>query len=97
MNSDEYNYLLNEAQKTFPYHKRLKIRLRNNPTNPFGSTYMAKFIENKAYPEYELYIHDNYFTFSSLNLKNFEPFRVSIDDKLWIELYCAFKLVKIIN
>lgn len=94
-----HNYLtiLKKAHKKFPTHKRIHIRLKENPTNPFNSLYIDKFIENKEFPNYTLYIHDWYFTIYSQDLINFEPLRIPIDKKLWIEIYCSFDFVKILN
>lgn len=93
----QYYSTLRRAKKTFPKHKRLYIRLKEQPTNPFNSLYIAKFIENVEYPDYELYIHDMYFTIKSLNLSNFESVKIPIDDMLWIEFFCTFDFISVIK
>lgn len=93
----QYLLTLRKAKKTFPMHKRLYIRLKEHPSNPFRSLYIAKFIQNSEYPDYELYIHDMCFTIKSLNLSNFESISIPIDDKLWIEFFCTFDFIKVIK
>ena len=94
---NNYSNLLAEAQKTLQAHNALHIRLKRKPVNAFGSLYIAKFIENKKYPNYELYIHKHYFTLKSMDLKNFGDVKFPIDDKLWIEFYMAFDFIEIIE
>lgn len=94
---NNYFTTLKKAKKTFPMHKRLYIRLKENPTNPFNSLYIDKFIQNSEYPDYELFIHDIYFTIKCLNLCLFEPVRIPTDEKLWIEIFCAFDFIKVIK
>ena len=97
MNNYNYNSLLKKSKITFPTHQRCKIRLKKFPSNPFASSYIQKFIENKDFPDYELYIHDFYFSLKSINIKNFEPVKFIIDEKLWIEFYFTFDFVEIIK
>lgn len=89
--------ILMKARKKFPVHKRISVRVKQNPTNPFNSLVFDKIIQMKEYPEYEIYIHSKYgyLTYKSVNIKNFEPVRLPLDDKLWIELYSVFEVTKI--
>lgn len=89
--------LLIKARKKFPVHKRISVRVKEVPVNPFNSLVFDKIIQMKKDPEYEIYIHqrDGYLTYNSVSIKNFEPVRLPLDDKLWIELYSVFDVVKI--
>ena len=90
------NYLdkLKESRKTFPTHKRFIVRVKDFPNNPFNSTIFKKIIEGKnIYPEFILYIHDNYLTINSNQIKNYEPVKLILDYKLWIEIYDVFKFI----
>lgn len=92
------NYLyLRKAQKIFKPNKRMVIRLKSHTTNIFNSSYMASFIEKKAFPNYELYIHKEYFSLDNLGIQNFETVRIPIDDKLWLELYFCFDFVSFVD
>lgn len=88
-----------KSRKKFPVHKRISVRVKKKPKNPFNSSAFSKIIEMKKDPEYEIYIHsrDGYLTYQSVSIENFEAVRLPLDDKLWIELYCVFDIVKIQN
>ena len=90
------NNLIVEAQKKFPSHKRIYVHVKENPSNPFNASYWGKVIEMKdTDPKYIIYIHDDYLSYRSRTIKNFEPVRILLDDKLWIELLSIFDVVKI--
>lgn len=95
--ANKYNDMLIKSRKKFPIHKRISVRVKKKPTNPFGSLSFAKIIETKEDPDYEIYIHSKYgyLTYQSVSIKNFEAVRLPIDDKLWIELYCVFDVIKV--
>lgn len=85
-----------KPHKKFPKHKRIYVRVKDNPRNPYNSTIFEKIISMKdEHPDYVIYIHDDYLTYESLTIKNFEAVRLPIDDKLWNELYFVFDVVKI--
>lgn len=82
------------AKKTFPSHKKIRLRIKKRPVNPFGSPTMDKFIYTRnTYPEYDAYIHDNSISIYYIGTETPVVVRLPLDDKLWIELYRVFKLV----
>ena len=90
---------LEEAKKTFTPHKKLKVRIKDDATNPFGLYMFEHFLrmrEEQQRSVYELYIHtrDGYMSFSCPECENFETDRLKIDDKLWVEILCMFEIVK---
>lgn len=94
----EYYYImLDKSKKIFKRHKRIKIRLKKKPQNPFNSTTIESIINRKDYPNYELYIHDDYMTLKNVDLEKFEELKLIIDDKLWIEIYLCFDFIKFIK
>lgn len=107
MNNDEKKTLqefkrtLKKAKKTFPAHKELIMRIKENAVNPFGSSIFETFLRNQKTPinrkKYNLYIHlrDNYMRFSTSPPDVFEDIRLPIDNLLWIEIYYTFKVIKI--
>lgn len=96
-NKKEFNKKVREAKKTFPSHCKIRLRIKEYPVNPYNSTYMEKIIEMRHFhPEYEFYIHerDKYVRYSCSTIENFEPVKIQIDDKLWIELLSVFNFVR---
>ncbi len=95
------NNLVKMAQKAFPVHKELTVRLRKEAKNPFGSSVFDSFLRNrKKRQNYHMYIHlrDNYIRFSTAEKKDtFQEIRLPIDDKLWIEIKAMFVLIKVDN
>lgn len=95
-----HNYLqkLKKAKKTFPTHKKLLVRIKDSPTNPFYSFAFEKLIRDKElYSEFIIYIHEDYVKLISKQITNFEPVKLALDSKLWIELYEVFDFIKVIN
>lgn len=95
--SKKINQLVKEAKETFPSHQTIRLRVKKHPVNPFNSSIMGKIIEmSKLHPEYIFYIHEkyNYLTYHCPSIENFEPVRIRIDNKLWVELLSVFELVK---
>ena len=91
---NNFNNLLAESKKLFPKHKKILVRIKELPQNPFGSTIFGKIIESKnTYPEFILYIHDDYLTINSTQIKNYEAVKLILDYKLWIEIYNVFDFV----
>ncbi len=89
-----YLYVLKKSREKFPTHKKLIVRIKTSPSNPFHSTIFNKIIESKnTYPEFTLYIHDDYLTINSTQIKNYEAVKLILDYKLWIEIYNVFDFV----
>lgn len=84
---------VSKAKKKFPLHKRIDVRVKEEPTNPFSSIVFDKIIKNKEHPEYFLYIHDNYITINSKTLDALNPIELFLDKKLWIEIYSVFDVM----
>lgn len=90
----KYSKILKKSRKTFPTHQKIIVRVKDFPNNPFNSTIFEKIIEGKnMYPEFTLYIHDDYLTINSIQIKNYEPVKLILDYKLWIEIYDVFNFV----
>ena len=90
---------LEEAKKTFTPHKKLKVRIKDDATNPFGLYMFEHFLlmkEEHGRSIYELYIHtrDGYMSFSCPSCEAMDTARQPIDDKLWVEILCMFEIVK---
>lgn len=96
-----FKAMVTRSQKTFPSHKKLLIRVKKSPSNPFNSSIFGKIIEMSSFPKYQLYIHTNencsYITLYSLSIKNSEDIKLPLDDKLWIELLFVFDFVKVLK
>lgn len=95
---NNYLSILKKSKKTFPKHKKLLVRIKDSPRNPFNSFTFDKLIRNKElYSKFIIYIHENYVRIESKQIKNFEPVKLALDYKLWIELYEVFDFVKVFN
>lgn len=95
---NNFNNLLAESKKLFPKHKKILVRIKKLPQNPFGSTIFGKIIEGRdLYFEFIIYIHDDNLTLDSKQIRNYEPVELPIDAKLWIELYKVFDFVEFIK
>ncbi len=97
-----FSAMLARSKRTFPSHKKLLVRVKKSPSNPFCSSIFEKMIfQMDSYPEYELYIHkrDNYLTLTlkSPKIKRVEGSKIPLDDKLWIELFFVFDFVKVVK
>ena len=97
-----FSAIVTRSQRTFPSHKKLLIRVKKSPVNPFNSSIFEKAIlQMDSYSEYELYIHerDNYLTLTlkSSTISNVEGSKIQLDDKLWIELLFVFDFIKIVE
>lgn len=87
--------IVKKAKAIFPTHKEIFLRVKKNAKSPFEKTVFERAIEMRnEHPLYKFYIHDFYLTFVSTSIKNAEPVKVQIDNKLWIELYKIFTLKK---
>lgn len=80
------------AKAIFPFHRRIRLRIKENPCNPFQSPTMEKFIlTRETYPEYQAYFHDEYV---SIHYENTSiSVQLPYSDKLWIELSSVFDVV----
>ena len=91
---NNFNNLLKESKKTFPKHKKILVRIKDFPENPFNSLTFEKLIRDKAlYSEFILYIHDEYLRINSKQIKNYEKVKIPLDQKLWIEIYEVFDFI----
>lgn len=89
---NDFQSILKKAQKKFPTHKRVKIKVKENPCNPHNRIFFFNIINDNTLNQYYLYIHDNYVSIHSLGYENSKTFRIKLDSKLWIELYYIFEI-----
>lgn len=93
-NKKIFDQKVREAKKTFPSHRKIRLRIKQNPVNPFNSATMDKFIHTRdIHPEYDAYIHEDYMSIRYINTDKKISAPLRIDDKLWIELLSVFELV----
>ena len=95
MKKSEIEVFKEKAQKIFPTHEKIYLRVKENPQKPFSKTIFEQAINlRKEHPLYEFFIHEKYVTFKSTSIKNAEPVRDWMDDKRWVELLFIFDFVK---
>ena len=95
MNQIDEKKTLKKAKRKYVAHKWLSIYVKKKAFTPYEKSIFHKFITDSQAPlnhkKYLLYIHDKYLTISSEDF-TFEPVKVLLHDKLWIELYTVFNL-----
>lgn len=70
----------------------MKSEVESLPYSPSPSPFYSILEHSKDslhHKHYILYIHDKYLTIRADGF-NFEPVKLLIDDKIWIELFCLF-------
>lgn len=93
MKKSEIEVFKEKAQKIFPTHKKIYLRVKKNPKVPFSpSIFEHAILLRKEHPLYEFYIHEDYIRFKSTSIKNAVPTRDWMDDKRWVELFFIFEL-----
>lgn len=91
----DFHRILKKAKKKFPTHKWVRIKVNENAYNPFNSMLFEKIINDSLildHKQYALYIHDTYLSIRSIQFKNYDPIKMELDSKLWVELYCIFEI-----
>lgn len=96
MNQIEEKEIITESKRIFLKHRWLNVYVKKSAFVPYEPSIFKKIIldsKDKRFKhrKYVLYIHEDYLTIRS-NTHLFEPVKVPIDDKLWVELYCVFNL-----
>lgn len=95
MNQIDEKRLIEKAKQKYEKHKWLNIYVKKNAFLPYEKSFFHKIIADSKKPlhhkNYILYIHEDYLTISS-NSFIFEPIKVTLHDKLWVELQCVFNL-----
>lgn len=93
MKKSEIEIFKKKAQEIFPTHKKIYLRVKENPQKPFPKTIFEQAINlRKNHPLYEFFIHEDYIKFKSTSIPNAAPVRDWMDDKRWIELFFIFEL-----
>lgn len=88
--------IIKEAQARFKSHQWLHVTVKEDADSlPYKISPFTAIIEHSKdslqHKNYILYIHDKYLTVSSKEFK-FEPVKLLIDDKIWIELFYVFEV-----
>lgn len=96
MNQIDEKELIHKATRKYVKHKWLSVYVKANASTPYEKSFFHKLIADSKNPKlrhthYMLYIHEDYLTISSLT-HTYEPVKVMLHDKLWIELYTVFNL-----
>lgn len=89
--------IIKESKRKFHKHKWIHVYVKQDASVPYENPLFTKIIsdsknEKLKHTKFVLYIHEEYLTISSKDFI-FDPVKIAIDDKLWIELYCVFNLV----
>lgn len=97
MNQIDEKEILKKAKRKFVTHQNLNVYVKRNAFVPYEKSWFKKIISDSKPPlrhkHYVIRLHDYYLTVIAKDFV-FEPIRLPIDDKLWVELYCVFNLEK---
>ena len=93
MNQKEKEIIM-VAQERFKRHQWLHVTVKEDADSlPYKISPFTAIIEHSKddlkHKNYILYIHEKYLTVSSKDFK-FEPVKLLIDDKIWVELFYIF-------
>ena len=92
--TEYFLHVLDEARSSFPRNTKILVRIKDSPRNPFNSNIFNNIIINKeSNSEFILYIHNEYLTITSSQMKNYKSNKILLDARLWIELYEVFNVV----
>ena len=94
MNQIDDAKIIKASKRKFKKHVTYLVSVKPNASVPYEKSFFHKIISDSIHlnhKNYILYIHDNYLTIQS-KAHVFEPVKVSLDDKLWIEIYKVFKI-----
>lgn len=96
MNQIDEKKIVQKATRKFVKHKWINVYVKNQASVPYEKSFFNKIIADCNNPKlkhknYILYIHDEYLTIRAQDFL-FEPVKVELHDKLWIELYCVFNI-----
>ncbi len=86
--------IVKKAMRKFPNHCKLHVKVKDNASVPYESSFFHKIIADSKNPKWQhkkflLYIHDYYLTIRGDGFI-FEPVVAELHDELWIELYHVF-------
>ena len=88
--------IIKKAKRKFVKHKWLNVIVKPDAHLPYINSALQSIVINSRnhlrHKDYILYVHEKYLTISS---KSFEPVKLLIDDKLWVELYYTFDVTKV--
>ena len=95
------NKIIEKSRKKFVKHKWIYVYIKKDAYVPYEKSFFHKFIADSKNPKlkhknYVLYIHEDYITIRGQGF-DFDPVKVLLHDKLWIELYYVFNLRKNIS
>lgn len=93
MNLKETEIML-ESKKRFNQHQWLYVTVKSDVESlPYSPSPFDSILEHSRdslhHKHYILYIHDKYLTIRADGF-NYEPVKLLIDDKIWIELFYLF-------
>lgn len=96
MNQINKKKIIKKAKRKFMKHKWIHVYVKEDASLPYEKSFFSKFIADSNNPvlmhkDYILYIHEDYLTIRAENFL-FEPVKVPLHDKLWVELYCVFDI-----
>ena len=90
--------IIKKAKRKFVKHKWLNVIVKPDAHLPYiNSALQSIAIKSRnhlRHKDYILYVHEKYLTISSKSF-TFEPVKLLIDDKLWVELYYTFDVTKV--
>ena len=96
MNQINEKKVIKKAERKFLKHKWIHVYIKEDASLPYEKSFFSKFIADSNNPalmhkNYILYIHDGYLTIRAEDFL-FEPVKVELHNKLWIELYNVFNI-----
>lgn len=96
MNQINEKKVIKKAKRKFLKHKWIHVYVKKNASVPYAKSFFHKIIADSNNPalmhkNYILYIHDAYLTIRAEDFL-FEPVKVELHNKLWIELYNVFNI-----
>lgn len=96
MGQIEKKKIIKKSKRKFPKHKWLHVYVKEDAFVYSKKSFFNKIIadsknETLKHTKFVLYIHEEYLTLSSNDFL-FEPIKVTLHDKLWIELYEVFNV-----
>ena len=88
--------IIAESKARFRQHKWLHVIVKNGvSTLPYSPSPFDSILEHSKdslqHKNYILYIHDKYITIRSEDF-TFEPVKLLIDDKIWVEIFSLFDI-----
>lgn len=94
MNPIDDATIIKASKRKFKKHVTYLVSVKPYASVPYEKSFFHKIISDSIHlnhTHYILYIHDTYLTIQS-KTHVFEPVKVTLDNKLWIEIYKVFKI-----